>query len=133
VYPPVSVATSGTHDTETLAVWWEAAPAHDRREVARLAAVERVSSSAVDLGTAPFNPVVRDALLEALVESGSNLTLFPVQDVFGWRERINEPATINERNWTFRLPWPVDRLQDVAEASERQSTLRAWSVKHGRI
>jgi len=133
VYPPVSVATSGTHDTETLAVWWEAAPAHDRREVARLAAVERVSSSAVDLSTAPFNPVVRDALLEALVESGSNLTLFPVQDVFGWRERINEPATINERNWTFRLPWPVDRLQDVAEASERQSTLRAWSVKHGRI
>jgi 4-alpha-glucanotransferase len=53
--------------------------------------------------------------------------------VFGWRERINEPATINERNWTFRLPWPVDRLQDVPEAAERQAALRAWSVRHGRI
>jgi 4-alpha-glucanotransferase len=127
------VATSGTHDTETLAVWWESAPASDRREVARLAAVERVASSAVDLSTAPFNPAVRDALLESLVESGSNLSLFPVQDVFGWSERINEPATINERNWTFRLPWPVDRLQDVVEACERQVTLHAWSVKHGRI
>jgi 4-alpha-glucanotransferase len=127
------VATSGTHDTETLAVWWESAPAHDRREVARLAAVERVTSNAIDLSTAPFNPAVRDALLEALVESGSDLTLFPVQDVFGWRERVNEPATINERNWTFRLPWAVDRLQDVPEASERQSTLHGWSAKHGRI
>ena len=132
-YPAVSVATSGTHDTETLAVWWESAPAHDRREVARLAAVERVTSNATDLSTAPFNPAVRDALLESLVESGSDLALFPVQDVFGWLERVNEPATINERNWTFRLPWPVDRLRDVPEASERQSTLHGWSAKHGRI
>ena len=34
VYPPVSVATSGTHDTETLAVWWASAPARERRELA---------------------------------------------------------------------------------------------------
>ena len=25
-YPPLSVAASGTHDTEPLAVWWDAAP-----------------------------------------------------------------------------------------------------------
>jgi 4-alpha-glucanotransferase len=133
VYPPVSVATSGTHDTETLAVWWASAPAHERRELARLAAVVRVAPGAVDLSTAAFNPAVRDALLEALAESGSDLVLLPVQDVFGWLDRVNEPATINERNWTFRLPWPVDRLQDVPEASERQSALHAWCVKHGRI
>jgi 4-alpha-glucanotransferase len=133
VYPPVSVATSGTHDTETLAVWWASAPLDERQEVARLAAVERVASSAVDLSTATFNPSVRDALLEALVESASDLVLLPVQDVFGWYDRINEPATINDRNWTFRLPWPVDRLEEVAEASERQSALRQWCVKHGRI
>jgi 4-alpha-glucanotransferase len=132
-YPPVSVATSGTHDTETLAVWWQSASAHERREVARLGAVERVASGAVDLSTAAFNPAVRDALLEALAESGSDLVLFPVQDVFGWLDRVNEPATINERNWTFRLPWPIDRLEDVPEASERQSALRKWCVKHGRI
>jgi 4-alpha-glucanotransferase len=132
-YPPASVATSGTHDTETLAVWWQSASVHERREVARLAAVERVAPGAVDLGTAAFNPAVRDALLEALVESGSDLVLFPVQDVFGWLDRVNEPATINDRNWTFRLPWPIDRLQDVPEACERQSALHVWCVRHGRI
>jgi 4-alpha-glucanotransferase len=132
-YPPASVATSGTHDTETLAVWWQSASTHERREVARLAAVERVAPGAVDLSTAAFNPVVRDALLEALAESGSDLVLFPVQDVFGWLDRVNEPATINEHNWTFRLPWPVDRLQDVPEACERQTTLHEWCARHGRI
>jgi 4-alpha-glucanotransferase len=133
VYPPVSVATSGTHDTETLGVWWESAAAHERRELARLAAVERVVSKAVDLSTAAFNPTVRDALLEALVESGSDLVLFPVQDVFGWLNRINEPATINERNWTFRLPWAVDRLHEVPEVSRRQAALREWCARYGRI
>ena len=85
-----------------------------------------------DLARAPYSEV-RDLLLEALLASGSDLVLLPIQDVFGWRERVNEPATINERNWTFRLPWAIDRLQDVPEASERQSTLHGWSAKHGRI
>ena len=30
-YPPASVATSGTHDTETLRAWWESAPIEERR------------------------------------------------------------------------------------------------------
>jgi len=132
-YPATSVATSGTHDTEPLAVWWDSTGSHDRREVARLPTVQRLTGGRVDLTSAAFNPSVRDALLEALVASGSDLVLFPAQDVFGWRDRINEPATINERNWTFRLPWPIDRLTDVPEAVERQSAMWAWSVKYGRI
>ena len=41
-------------------------------------------------------PAVRDVLLEVLYASGSGLLLLPVQDVFGWRDRINEPATVND-------------------------------------
>jgi 4-alpha-glucanotransferase len=77
--------------------------------------------------------VLRDVLLETLTASSSDLTLLPVQDIFGWRDRINVPATVNESNWTYRLPWSVDRLDDVPEARERQASLRAWSEKHGRI
>jgi 4-alpha-glucanotransferase len=132
-YPAVSVATSGTHDTETLAAWWASAPEDERREVVRLPAVRHATGAAVDLTDLAFSPAVRDALLEALVESGSDLVLFPVPDVFGWSDRINEPATINERNWTFRLPWPSDTLAQEPEAVERQRVLRAWSVRHGRI
>jgi len=51
--------------------------------------------------------------------------------VFGWRERINEPATVNDSNWTFRLPWPSNRLDEFA--GERQSALRAWAEHYRRI
>ena len=57
-----------------------------------------------ELAERPFDAAVRDRLLEMLVASGSELVIFPVQDVFGWRGRINEPATVNDVNWTYRLP-----------------------------
>lgn len=119
-YPASSVATSGTHDTEPLAVWWNNAPIEERRQV--------------DPGLADraFDDTVRDRLLDMLFDSRSDLVLFPIGDVFGWRDRINEPATVNETNWTFRLPWPVDRLDSVPEAAERQAHLRQASERSGR-
>jgi 4-alpha-glucanotransferase len=131
-YLPASVATSGTHDTDTLAVWWESAPVDDRRRVSDLPTVQRVTNGR-GLLDRPYVPDVRDALLESLFASGSNLVLLPVQDVFGWRDRINEPALVSHRNWTFRLPWACDRLDEVDAARERQATLGAWAQQHGRV
>jgi 4-alpha-glucanotransferase len=130
-YPAVSVAASGTHDTETLAAWWDGASGDERRKVGELPTVAHIAGDA-GLGLSPYNPTVRDTLLEALVASGSNVVLNPVQDVFGWRDRINEPATVNDSNWTFRLPWPCDRLDEVPEARERKAALRRWAERHGR-
>jgi len=123
-YPVTSVATSGTHDTETTAVWWDGVSGVERAQVMALETMRRVTGG---------GEVGRDALLEALMASASSLVLFPVQDVFGWRDRINEPGTVNDRNWTFRLPWPSDRLDEVAEARERQATLSGWARKYGRL
>jgi 4-alpha-glucanotransferase len=130
-YPPLSVATSGTHDTEPLADWWAGLPEVDRLKIAALPTIVRIANG-VDVRSAPFDPVVRDILLEALFASGSNLLLIPFPDIFGWRDRINEPATVTGRNWTFRLPWPCDHLADVPEARERQAALRQWAERHGR-
>ena len=130
-YPAVSVATSGTHDTEPLITWWEEASVDERSEAAELPTVRRVTGGA-SIEHAPYDPIVRDAILEALFASGSDLLLLPVQDVFGWRDRINQPATIANGNWTFKLPWPCDRLDDVSEARERSAQLRRWSAAHGR-
>jgi 4-alpha-glucanotransferase len=130
-YPPVSVAASGTHDTETLAVWWSAMSEPERRQVSGLPTLRQLSGGA-DLTHADYELVVRDVLLEALFASGSDLLLLPVQDAFGWRDRINEPATVNDENWTFRLPWPVDQMADVPEARERKEQLRAWNLRYGR-
>ena len=76
---------------------------------------------------------VRDALIELLFASRSDLLLLPLPDVFGWRDRINDPAVAAGANWTYRLPWPSDQLDGVPEARERQEMLRRLSVKHGRI
>jgi 4-alpha-glucanotransferase len=130
-YPQVSVAASGTHDTEPVAMWWDAAAESERQKVGALPSVRRLTGGA-DLAQQPFNATVRDVLLEVLFASRSEVLLLPVQDAFGWRDRINEPATVTDGNWTYRLPWPVDTLDEVPEARDAKSRLRAWSGRYGR-
>jgi 4-alpha-glucanotransferase len=130
-YPESSVATSGTHDTEPAIVWWESASEAERAAVAQLPTVRALAGD-IDLVHGPYDARVRDVLVEALFASKSEMLLFPIQDVFGWRDRINEPATVGPDNWTYRLPWPVDRLADQAAAQERQAALRTWTERHGR-
>jgi 4-alpha-glucanotransferase len=131
-YPPLSVAVSGTHDTETMAVWWEHALPVERELVWALPTMKKLARDQTPPPDGKYDVSVRDVLLESLYASGSDLVLLPIQDLFGWRDRINEPGAVNEDNWTFRLPWPVDRLAEVAEARERQACLRAWATKHAR-
>jgi 4-alpha-glucanotransferase len=130
-YPAKSVAASGTHDTEPLVVWWQKAEDDERRKVSELPTIQRLTGGA-GLLDAPYDPTVRDTLIEALFASRSDLVLFPVQDVFGWRDRINEPATVTDANWSAKLPWPCDRLDEVPEARERQQALRDWTLRHKR-
>jgi 4-alpha-glucanotransferase len=130
-YPAISVATSGTHDTESMAVWWDHAPTEEREQIAALPTVRRIAGD-TDLLAAPFNPTVRDVLLETLFAAESNLLLLPMIDAFGWTDRINEPATVSSDNWTFRLPWPTDRLGEIPAACERQEALHRWAAAHGR-
>src|SRR4030095_3294842 len=77
MYPPASVAASGTHDTEPMAVWWAQASEEPNRDTARTAGV--------DPRDAPSDPG-RDVLVQTILESGSELALLPIQDVFGWRD-----------------------------------------------
>jgi 4-alpha-glucanotransferase len=117
LYPPGSVAMTGTHDTEPLAVWWEWLSPQERQRFG------------ID---APFDSRVRDLLLERIYNAGSELVLLPLQDVFGWRDRINHPATISERNWTYALPWPVDQLDRQPEARDAVHRLNDWAQRTAR-
>ena len=131
-YPVISVATTGTHDTEPLVVWWNSADEAVRSAVVAMPTIHRAAGG-VDLRDAPYIPIVRDALIETMFASASNVLLLPVQDVFGWADRINEPATVSDDNWTYRLPWPTDRLEAQPEAKQRQAALRGLAEKHGRV
>jgi 4-alpha-glucanotransferase len=131
-YPPLSVATSGTHDTDPIATWWETAAAAEREAFAELPAVAPYFATTAP-ATAPFTPALRDVILRALYASASNLVLVPFPDIFGWTDRINTPATVTDDNWTWRLPWAVDTLAEQAEARERLTSLRAWAEETGRL
>jgi 4-alpha-glucanotransferase len=133
-YPAVSVATSGTHDTEPMVVWWEEAPREERQAVLaipsvrnRLTAEDRASLDAPGLPHA-----IHEALLETLYASGSDTLILPIQDVFGWRDRINQPATVSDANWTWRLPWPSDRMFTQPEAIQVATQLKQWCLRHRR-
>jgi len=130
-YPILSVAVSGTHDTEPQTVWWESASSDERRLVNALATVQRITEGR-GLADGRCDAATRDGLIETLMASRSTLVLFPIGDIFGWHARINEPATVNDANWTFRLPWPSDRLEIEEEVVERRARLRLWTERWGR-
>lgn len=115
-YPEVSAAMTGTHDTESLAEWWTKAPPPERQALAGMLS----AAGHADLDPSqPWSGSVRDALLRSMYSAGSRELFLPVQDVFGWRDRINVPALVTDDNWTWRMPWPIDRWSTVPEANER--------------
>lgn len=135
-YPAAGVATSGTHDTEPLVIWWENAPLEEKQAVLRIPSVgSRLDAEDRDrLIDAPGLPhPIREALLDTLFASGADILILPVQDVFGWRDRINQPATTGNDNWTWRLPWACDRLPVEPEAMAVAAQLRAWAERHRRV
>jgi 4-alpha-glucanotransferase len=93
-----SVATTGTHDIEPLAATADGATSDQRA-----------------------------ATLQALMSAGSWLVLIPLQDVFGWTDRINTPAVVDDLNWTWQLPWPVDTWLDHPQAMAAADRLRTWT------
>jgi 4-alpha-glucanotransferase len=128
-WPPRSVATTGTHDTETLAEWWETADDRDRRALLELPALSAFAAAPPPTLT----PALRDAILRLVLASGSDYAILPVQDLFGWRDRINLPGSLDDENWRWRLPWPVDWLEEQPEAVERAEALRRWTEETRRL
>jgi len=134
-YASLAVATSGTHDTEPMAVWWEQASLDERAAVLMIPSIrDRLdeTSRASALQHQEFSQAIRSALLESLYSSRADLLLLPIQDVFGWRDRINQPATVSDGNWTWRLPWPSDTLSAQPEAVAVARELRDLSERYGR-
>jgi 4-alpha-glucanotransferase len=129
MYPPLSAALTGTHDTHTLADWWDHAGYDERRAFLDLPAMRSLGITHL---AQPWSAELRDAILTTAYESGSIEVIVPIQDVFGWRDRINVPGTVTEDNWTWRLPWPVDELAAVPAAVERAEYCRALATATGR-
>jgi 4-alpha-glucanotransferase len=106
-YPALSLCTSGTHDTSTLAAWYEEIDESERRALFGIPALLGLAASA----SARFTPEVHGALLDALYGAGSALCILPIQDLLGSRDRINTPSTVSDDNWVYRLPATVAEME----------------------
>jgi 4-alpha-glucanotransferase len=125
-WPALSVATSGTHDTDSLADWWESLDPAERAAVLEIPALAALRERA----PVRFDDRVRDAMLEALYGAGSDLVLLPLQDALGLRERVNVPGTVSDENWTYRMSMDVAALAADLRTAER---LRGLAARSGRL
>ncbi|MFA5141309.1 MAG: 4-alpha-glucanotransferase [Elusimicrobiota bacterium] len=103
-FAPLSLATTGNHDTSTLAVWW-----------AELEPEQRDAYWSMVRGEAEpaprFGAKAHAAILDKIYHSGSALMILPFQDLLASRERINVPGTVGEHNWTYRTSMTVGQLR----------------------
>jgi 4-alpha-glucanotransferase len=116
-FSSVSVAVTGTHDTDSLRTWWEELEDWERElqltqpQLARLRGPREKQ----------FTRETKSALLELAYGASSDALLTPVTDALGWKDRMNTPGTVGTHNWTFRLPW---KLPELFSAPEPMATAR---------
>ena len=112
-YPYLSVCAASVHDTSTLREWWET---EANREV--FWAVLGLAGKAPE----ELRPEAAKQLLGGLLETGSVLAMFQIQDFFSLaeefrvedaaEERINVPGTVAATNWSYRFPMALSSLRD---------------------
>ena len=121
-FPALSVASWSTHDTAPITAWWDELPAIDRVALAMRAGL-----------LASSNDAERSlALLADLYGSGSDLVLVLGQELLCERTRINTPATVNDANWTWRLPRPIEDLEVDPRLVARMDAVRGLVDGAGR-
>src|SRR5690606_12468115 len=93
----------GTHDTETIwAVLHRLDAGRREAEAAHLARTLGAEVQAGGWADAPGD-LARAKLAEAFASRARNVMIF-FADLFGRRERYNEPGTVGPHNWRLRLP-----------------------------
>ncbi len=128
-YSELSVATTGTHDTDAMAQWWREASADERRQFTSSLKL----ADAIDPRRNALDDRAIDAILGKLYAAPSRLTITPVQDLFGWDERINTPGTVDGLNWKWRLPFALDRPHDESGLAPRIAALSAIATRTRRL
>ncbi len=127
-YPTVSLATTGTHDTQTLREWWQTCAQWEREAVCRtFPELQRFSPPA-----ASWSDELHEAFLAAALNSSSDLCVLPWGDVFGETARVNLPGTMGPHNWTYRMATNVEALLSDAATVQAAEKLARLTQAGGR-
>ena len=126
-YPVLSVCTPSVHDTSTVRGWWEEDPGER----------ELFFRSLGEKGPCPsrLSRELLHRVLSHCAGARSRLCMFQVQDLLDldealWSEdprtdRINVPGTVNDHNWTWRMPLSVETLAARPALVQRVTQLTA--------
>ncbi|MDR1909956.1 MAG: 4-alpha-glucanotransferase, partial [Spirochaetaceae bacterium] len=114
-YPELSVCTPAVHDSSTLREWWEREA--DQEAFCRFIGVPSLP--------AIYNPGAAKVILSRCASAASRFRVFQIQDLMHlsprWyaedpaSERINVPGSLNDFNWTWRLPAPLSEIAADAD------------------
>lgn len=124
-YPRLTVCTPSVHDTSTLRGWWEEDP-NEREMYFR-------SLGATGPCPARMTGDLQRLIFSQCLGAGSLLCVFQIQDILDldqelWSpdprtDRINVPGTVNNQNWTWRMPLSLGELLARGSIAERLRTL----------
>ena len=124
----ISLATTGTHDTETMREWWEKAPQWERDAVARTWPELQGQPTGPE-----YSPPLHEALLRAALQSSSELCILPWQDVFAERDRVNLPGTVGPSNWSYRMKVRCEELVHREDTARAALWLKQLTQDGGRL
>lgn len=114
-----SVLYTSTHDSETLAGWWQRWGRENQPQLA-----EGATSSSDE----------HRALLANVLAVDNELVLITAQDILGLgnEARMNRPGTVGPHNWTWQLDRALDAEQAAWLAELTRSTGRSSAVAAAR-
>lgn len=126
LYSPESCTTVSTHDSETLAQWWDAHAAEAKNLCTTLGLVFKER----------FDDELRKGILSVSHHSGSLFHVNLLQEYLAffpelsWRDgsmdRINIPGTILPSNWAFRIK---PTLEELTEHLGLQALMKELSAR----
>jgi 4-alpha-glucanotransferase len=133
-YPVLTVATSSVHDSSTLREWWDTE------------ADQEVFSGFIGVPSLPkvYNPGTAKVVLHQIASAASQLRVFPIHDLLHlsnqWyapdpaSERVNVPGSVNEFNWTYRLPAQIAKIghdEELIKAVNELANIKQAQKKRG--
>ncbi|SDU10679.1 4-alpha-glucanotransferase [Verrucomicrobium sp. GAS474] len=123
-YPPINLVTYATHDHQPLATLYTDMVAHwtgpdgdeGWREISRLA--EWLGMDPIEMPRT-FTPQLHARFMEVLLQTPCWLAVFMITDLFGSRQRFNEPGSSGASNWSQRLDRSLSAYRDDPDSGAR--------------
>ena len=138
-YPRLSLVQPATHDHQPLAAaWaecWRNIDAGKDAEINRRELGLMMEFAGLKNGepSREFTDELHEAITRAVLQAPSWLAVFQITDVFGMTQRFNTPGSVATTNWSYRLPYAVDELDEDPVLLAQTEMFSRLAQESGRV